>query len=464
MATGNFEATGPSPLDSGLVTDFYAFTMAQAWRRCERHGRCCFTFGFRQAPLGQEYIVSAGIEPLLDAIQNLRFDDQDLAFLRATGRFGEDFLGFLATFRFEGDVYSVREGEVVFPGEPVVRVEASAYEGELVAGAVFGHLNYQSLIATKAARVSAAARGVPVLEIGVRRAHGMAGSSLGSRAAYVGGTTATSNVLAGKLFGVPVVGTMSHSWILGFGTDRDAFRAYAACYPDHCTLLLDTYDTLESGLPAAIAVLRELSAGGHAGYGVRIDSGNVVEVVPALRQALDAAGLREAKVFVSGDLDEYAIADLAKHQLPVDGWGVGSRLVTSDGAPFLSGVYKLSGYERRGGFVGCAKRQQGSAPPPGRSNVLRFVDNTGRMTKDVIVSEQELSEGYLSRLTPGLQVEVPLLQLALRGGQSVERRLELSQIREQASRRRHQIPAPGEHGVYPVERSARVQEEIARCS
>ena len=283
--------------------------MAQGyWVKAPRE-RATFSYFVRRAPFGGDYFVVAGMESRLEAIEQLSFSESDVAYLASLGHFRPEFLQWLRKFRFEGDVWAVAEGLPAFPGQPVLRVEGSLLEAELIGGLILSHLNYQALVATQAARIVDAARGKPVVELGVRRAHGLAGSVYGSRAAYLAGVDLTSNVLAGKLFGVPVAGTMAHSWVMSFASEADAFAAYADVYPQHCTLLVDTFGA-EQGVKAALPLLKALQRRGARGLGIRTDSGEPAEIVPALRGLLDAHGLATVRIVLSGDLDEHKLGQI----------------------------------------------------------------------------------------------------------------------------------------------------------
>ncbi len=324
-----------------LLTDLYQLTMGQGYFSEGRHEqKAVFDIFFRPNHL-ITYSVAAGMEQATDYLENLRFEEDDIAYLRSLGMFTEPYLNYLSQLRFTGDVYSVREGEIVFPYEPIVTVVAPMLEAQLVETALLTFINHQTLIASKAAKICAAAGG-GVMEFGLRRAQGADAGIYGARAAIIGGCVGTSNVYAGKQFRIPVSGTMAHSWVMNFPSETEAFRAYARCFPEDCLLLVDTYDTLKSGVPNAIKVFRELRAAGHEPKGIRLDSGDLAYLSKEARKMLDDAGFPEAQICASGDLDEVLIRSLKAQGAKIDTWGVGTKLITSADIPALGGVYKLA--------------------------------------------------------------------------------------------------------------------------
>lgn len=324
-----------------LLTDLYQLTMGQGYFNEGRHEqKAVFDVFFRPNRL-ITYSVAAGIEQALDYLSALHFDDEDIAYLRSLGMFTEPYLAYLSRLRFTGDVYAVREGEIVFPYEPIVTVVAPMLEAQLVETALLTFINHQTLIASKASKICAAA-GSGVMEFGLRRAQGADAGIYGARAAVLGGCAGTSNVYAGKLFGIPVSGTMAHSWVMNFPGELEAFRAYAKSFPDNCLLLVDTYDTLKSGVPHAIQVFRELRAAGYEPKGIRLDSGDLAYLSKEARRMLDEAGFGNAQICASGDLDEVLIRSLKAQGAKIDTWGVGTKLITSADMPALGGVYKLA--------------------------------------------------------------------------------------------------------------------------
>jgi len=324
-----------------LLTDLYQLTMAHGyWASGIAEREAVFHMFFRRPPFGGAYAVSAGLGPALEHLAALRFTEDDRAYLASLGLFAPAFLDYLRDLRFTCTVDAVPEGRIVFAHEPMVRVQGPLIAAQLIETALLTLVNFETLIATKAARVCQAAGDAPVLEFGLRRAQGPDGGLGATRAAWIGGIAGTSDVLAGKLFGIPVVGTHAHSWVMAFSDELSAFRAYAAAMPEHCTFLVDTYDTLQ-GVRNAITVGHELRANGHSLAGIRLDSGDLAHLSIEARRMLDAAGFPDAKVVASNDLDETVIASLREQGARIDAWGVGTRLVTGDTQPALGGVYKL---------------------------------------------------------------------------------------------------------------------------
>ena len=348
-----------------MLTDLYQLTMMNGYfRRGRANDVAVFDLFFRSNAV-ITYSVAAGLEQAIDYIEHISFSSSDIEYLRSLQLFDEEFLEYLRAFRFTGDVYAVPEGTLVFPEEPILTVKAPVCEAQFVETALLNIINHQTLIATKAAKVSYAAKGDAVMEFGLRRAQGPDAGLYGARAAVIGGCRSTSNVLAGKLFDVPVAGTHAHSWVMNFPSEYDAFRAYAELYPDACLLLVDTYDTLKSGVPNAIRVFEELRAAGHEPKGIRLDSGDLAYLSKKARQMLDEAGYPNALICASGDLDEKLIVSLKSQGAKIDLWGVGTKLITSADLPALGGVYKLAAvYPAEGGAV----------------NKIKLSDNTAKIT------------------------------------------------------------------------------------
>ena len=335
-----------------MMTDLYELTMMNGYLRFGmENNRACFDIFYRKQGDMTAYAVAAGLEQAIDYVRNLHFSNEDIAYLRSLNIFDEAFLARLATLRFTGEILAVPEGTIIFPGEPIVRVIAPIMEAQLLETALLNIINHQTLIATKASRVVQAARGDSVLEFGLRRAQGPDAGIYGARAAVIGGCQATSNVLTGQLFGVPVGGTHAHSWVMSFPDELSAFRAYAEVFPNNCLLLVDTYDTLRSGVPNAIKVFKELKAAGHKPKGIRLDSGDFAYLSKKARKMLDEAGFPEAIICASGDLDEYSMSSLRQQGAKIDLWGVGTKLITSEEMPALGGVYKLAAVIKEDGKV-----------------------------------------------------------------------------------------------------------------
>ena len=335
-----------------MMTDLYQLTMMYGYYK---HGmsqnEAVFDLFFRTTRPHSEYSVMAGTQSVIEYINDLHFSQEDIAYLRSLALFDEDFLHMLEELRFTGEIYGMEEGTLVFPYEPLLRVRAPIMEAQLVETALLTLVNHQTLIATKASRVVHAAQGDAVLEFGLRRAQGPDAGIYGARAAVVGGCDSTSNVLAGQWFGLGVKGTHAHSWVMSFPDEISAFRAYADIFPTSCMLLVDTYDTLRSGVPNAIKVFDELRAKGYEPVGIRLDSGDLAYLSKKARIMMDEAGYPNAKIFASSDLDEYVIRDLKTQGAKIDVWGVGTRMITSADWPALGGVYKLAAEKVGGEWV-----------------------------------------------------------------------------------------------------------------
>jgi nicotinate phosphoribosyltransferase len=350
-----------------------------------------FDMFFRRQPFGGGFSVFAGLESVLDLVGSLSFQPADLAYLQSLRTFRPEFLDYLAGFHFHGDLWAMDEGTIAFPGEPLIRVHAPLIEAQLLESALLAILNFQTLIATKSARIRLAAAGGSIIEFGLRRAQGVDGALSASRAAYIGGAVATSNTLAGRLFGIPVSGTMAHSWVMAFDSEREAFEKYADTYPDGAIFLIDTYDTLGSGIDNAISAALRLKQAGHRGYGVRLDSGDLEYLSKKVREKLDAAGLPEARIVASNELDEHIIHQLITSGAPIDTWGVGTHLVTGHGDPSLSGVYKLAARRSATGWVPTIKVSNNpeKVTNPGIKQVWRFSNAAGTPLADLITLDDE---------------------------------------------------------------------------
>ena len=335
-----------------LLTDLYQLTMGYGFYRQNKHEEeVVFDLFFRKNAL-ITYSISAGLEQAMDYLLNWRFDDEDIAYLRSLHLFSEDFLEYLKNMKFTGDVYAVKEGTPVFPAEPILTIKAPLIQAQFAETALLNIINHQTLIATKSSKICIATGGKGiVMEFGLRRAQGPDAGINGARAAIIGGCSSTSNVITGKTFGVPVAGTMAHSWVMDYDSEYEAFKAYAEAYPDNCLLLVDTYDTLRSGVPNAIKVFKELKAKGHTPKGIRLDSGDLAYLSKKARKMMDEAGFPEAIICVSGDLDERSINSLIQQGAKIDSWGVGTKLITSEDLPALGGVYKLSAVIGKDGKV-----------------------------------------------------------------------------------------------------------------
>jgi nicotinate phosphoribosyltransferase len=382
--------TDSGSVTSALFADFYELTMAQGYWKLGKNGPSVFDVFFRHNPFGGGYSIFAGLEPLLRDLSSLHFSGEDLAYLESLGVFEQGFLDYLAGFRFRGEVWAVGEGELVFPQALLARVHANLIEAQLVEGLVLNRLNFGSLVATKTARVWRASGYGRVMEFGLRRAQGPDGAISASRASFIGGANGSSNTLAGKLFGIPVMGTMAHSWVMSFGDELSAFEAYAGIYPLTTAFLIDTYDTLDSGIKNAIAAGKALAARGQS-FGVRLDSGDIDYLSREVRKALDAAGLEKAYIVVSNELDEDIIERLVAGGAPVDSWGVGTKLVTGGEESSFPGVYKLAAVERGGAIEPTMKFSDNpeKSTNPGVKQVWRLFGQDGLALADLMTLEGE---------------------------------------------------------------------------
>lgn len=375
-----------------LLCDFYELTMANGYFQTGLAERITyFDMFFRRVPDGGGYVIAAGLEQLVEYIQELHFDEDDLAYLRGRGIFGEDFLSYLRDFRFTGDLWAVPEGTPVFPREPILTVRAPALQAQLIETYLLLTINHQSLIATKASRIVRAAEGRVVLEFGSRRAQGGDGAVVGARAAYIGGAHGTACTLSDALYGVPAGGTMAHSWVQMFDSEYDAFRKYCQIYPDSPTLLVDTYDTLRSGIPNAIRVFQEM---GIQKCAIRLDSGDLAFLSRRARTMLDQAGLTECRITVSNALDEWLIRDLLLQGACIDGFGVGEKLITASSEPVFGGVYKLAAVEDDQGRIQPKIKVSENAEKitnPHFKKVYRLYSNTsGKAVADYIRVHDEV--------------------------------------------------------------------------
>lgn len=379
-----------------LLTDLYELTMMQGYYEKGQNENVIFDVFFRQNPCNNGYSVCAGLDQVIDYIKNLHFTYDDVDYLRGLGIFKEDFLHYLSGFHFSGDIYAIPEGTVVFPKEPLLKVVAPIMEAQLVATAILNIINHQSLIATKTSRIVFAANGDGIMEFGLRRAQGPDAGLYGARAAMIGGCVGTSNVLAGQMFDVPVMGTHAHSWIMSFPDEYTAFKTYAEMYPDNCTLLVDTYDTLKSGVPNAIRVFQEFKDAGKPliKYGIRLDSGDLAYLSKEARKMLDEAGFPEATICASNDLDEFLLHDLKMQGAAIDSWGVGTNLITSKDCPSFGGVYKLAAIQNEEGeFVPKIKISENTEKitNPGNKTIYRIYEKaSGKIKADLICFADEV--------------------------------------------------------------------------
>ncbi|WP_353947947.1 nicotinate phosphoribosyltransferase [Sporolactobacillus sp. Y61] len=379
--------------DLSMLVDFYELTMGNSYLE-EGVGDqiVYFDMYFRRIPDGGGYCIMAGVDQLIEYLQNLRFTKDDINYLRSTKAFSEKFLDYLSTFKFSCDVWAIPEGYPVFPNEPLVTVRGPAIQAQLLETMVLVTINHQTLIATKASRISRVAGKRPVMEFGSRRAQGYDGAIYGARAAVIGGCSATANTLAGMMFDIPVSGTMAHSWIQLFDSELEAFRAWARAYPDQCLVLIDTYNVLKSGLPNAIQVFKELRAQGHEPLGIRIDSGDITYLTKRVRKALDEAGFPKAIIVISNSLDEHIIKDVLAEGAQINSFGVGERLITARSEPVFGGVYKLAAVEKGGKVVPRIKisENEEKITNPGFKKIYRIYEKEqDKAIADLICDHEE---------------------------------------------------------------------------
>jgi nicotinate phosphoribosyltransferase len=376
---------------SALTTDFYELTMMQGFFKNNYNPNVVFDMFYRTNPFYGGYALFAGLDQLLEKLENFKFSEDDIEYLKTLKRFDDDFLQYLNAFKFRGTLYAMDEAEVVFAGEPLIRIHTNLIDAQLIEGMLLNTINFQTLIATKASRMVIASKGASIMEFGLRRAQGDDGALSAARASFIGGTKVTSNTLAGKLYNIPVSGTMAHSWIMSFDSEEDSFRKFAAIYPNNCILLIDTYDTLGSGIDNAIIIGLEQKAKGKK-IGVRIDSGDMSYLPRIIRDRLDAAGLNDATIVVSNDITEEIIQALVADDSPIDLWGIGTHLVTGGFQSSLNGVYKLCAKEAKDGTVIPTMKISNSfskTTNPAVKQVWRFYDEKKGAISDLITLDSE---------------------------------------------------------------------------
>ncbi len=433
-----------------LLTDLYQLTMMNGYLKHEsKEEIAVFDVFFRQNGM-ITYSIACGLEQVVDYILNLNFGKDEIDYLRSLNIFGEDFLAYLKDFKFTGDVYAVPEGTVVFPGEPILTVKAPILQAQLIETAILNIMNFQTLIASKAAKIAYAAKGDVIMEFGLRRAQAPDAGIYGARAAVIGGCNSTSNVLAGKMFNIPVSGTHAHSWVMNFSDEYTAFMEYAKAYPDNTLLLVDTFDTLKQGVPNAIKVFDYLKAKGHKPKGIRLDSGDLAYLSKKARTMLDNAGHKDTIICASGDLDEYSINSLKNQGAKINSWGVGTRLITSADMPALGGVYKLAAIiDKDGNLTPKIKVSETveKITNPGFKNIIRIYDKeTGKAEADLISlrSEEEIDTSKPLTITHPYErwkkimfenYDIKSLQVdVIKGGKLVYKLPSLYEIKEYAQR------------------------------
>ena len=382
-------------LNLTMLTDYYEITMANGYFTADMSDEIAyFDMFFRKIPEDGGYAIMAGLDQVIEYLKNLEFSEEDIAYLRDKGIFNEAFLEYLANFKFTCDVWAVPEGTPIFPGEPLITVRGPVMQAQFIETMILLLVNHQSLIATKASRIVRAAQGRPVMEFGTRRSHGTAAAVYGARAAYIGGCAGTACTIADEYFGTPALGTMAHSWVQMFDNEYEAFKAYTEIYPTNATLLVDTYNVLKSGIPAAIKVFKELDP---PVKGIRIDSGDITYLTKKARAMLDEAGLQECKIVISNSLDEHIIREVISEGACIDSFGVGEKLITSKSEPVFGGVYKLAALEKNGEMIPKIKISENpeKITNPGFKKIFRFYDkDTDHLLGDVIaLRDEELPTG-----------------------------------------------------------------------
>jgi len=429
-----------------LFTDFYELAMCASYFDNKKFEPATFDLFIRRLPPNRGYLLFAGLEQALRYLESVRFTEKHLAYLKTQG-FNQPFLDYLRDFKFTGEVWAAPEGTVAFPCEPLIRVTAPIIEAQLVETFLLNTVNLQTMIATKASHVVNAAKGKTVIEFGLRREHGIDAGMKVARTSYIAGCQGTSNVLAGFAYGIPVFGTMAHSFIMSYPNEIDAFRAFAKTFPNKSTLLIDTYDDL-AGAEKAAVVAKELEKKGYKLGGVRLDSGDLTEISKKVRKLLVAKGLRYVKIFASGDLDEFKIEELLKNGAEIDAFGVGTKLGTSADKPYVDVIYKLCETMNNGKFSPIMKLSEGKATLPGRKQVYRFKDAKGNYAKDVIALADEKVDAQ------------PLLIKVMEKGKITTDLPSLEEIRAAAAENLSKLPAKYKKldaAEYPVKLSQNLE-------
>lgn len=445
-----FHSLFPTNEGLGIATDLYELTMAAGYFETGKLEQAVFELHVRTFPEGRSYLVAAGLEQVCHYLDQLRFSARSIKYLRrhpAFAHVSDGFFGYLSDVRFSGDVWAMPEGTIFFPGEPVLTVVAPLPEAQIVETYLLSTINYQTIVATKASRICAAAQGRPVVDFGSRRAHGFGAAMLAARASYVGGCVATSNVLAARELGIPAVGTAAHSWTMAFDSEQEAFEAYQRVFPDSTTLLIDTYDTVQ-GAQRAAKLKGKVKA-------VRLDSGDLVKLSKRVRKVLDKAGATEVGIVASGDLNEHKIAALLDAGAPITAFGVGTEMVTSRDDPTITGVYKLVAIEREGKMVPRVKLSKGKVTYPCHKQVYRQCDGKGRYSADSIATLDDQVNGE------------PLLVPVMEKGEWVCDFPSLEAIREKTQASLERLPMKHKRLSrpirYPVARSRSLEAALKRA-
>ncbi len=412
----------------GLLTDLYQLTMDASYLHHNKNGTSTFEYFIRSMPKNRSYFIVSGLEQIVHYLQNIKFDEESIQYLRSKDLFSEDFLGYLKDFKFTGEMHAMPEGTVAFPNEPIIRITAPRNEAQLVETYLLNIMNFQTMIASKASRVVESANGKGVVDFALRRTHSPTAGMQAARASYIAGAIGTSNVLAGKEFDMPIFGTMAHAYIMSFDSELEAFRAYSKTFGNSSVFLIDTYDTLQ-GAKNAVTVAKEMESEGKKLKGVRLDSGDLCGLSKQVRKALDEAGLSYVKILASNDLNEYKISDLEANGACIDMYGVGTEMGTSKDAPALSGVYKLAeDADEKGNLIAKMKLSENKSTLPGKKQVYRVFDEKGKCLKDIIATADEKVNGE------------PLLEKYMENGKLVK---DLPKIEDIRSKKISQLESLG---------------------
>jgi nicotinate phosphoribosyltransferase len=434
--------------NKSMLTDLYEFTMSETYLKCGMKDLIAtFEVFIRRLPRNYSYFIAMGIEDSIDSILNLHFSREDLEYLSKLG-FSSDFLKYLRDIKFEGEIRGVREGTIIFPNEPILQITAPIIQAQLIESFILNTINLHTTLATKASRVIYAAKGKPVVEFGLRRSQGRDASLAAAKCSYAAGAIGTSNVLAGKLYNIPVFGTMAHSFIEAFEDEEKAFKAFATTFPSKTTILVDTFNTIE-GTKKAIKIAKELEKAGYKLVGIRIDSGDLLELSKICRRMLDDANLNYVKIMLSGDLDEYKIQELLEGGAQVDIFGVGTRMSTSSDAPYVDVVYKLVEIEREGRKRPIVKLSPGKITLPYRKQVYRVMEN-GMFKYDIIAKEDEAFEG------------TPLLSTIVKNGKGVREREGLEDTRKYVKEQMEKLPEEIKRIINPSNYEVKISDAIRK--